>query len=140
MITDRLSSGVKIIHEPMAGTELSAVGRYNAGDWVATAGLNSFGNFNVSYTHFLKNRRTCALSTQLTIGRASPDEPVRSVVALGARYDLLSMMYTARIDTAGRCLLAVHEKILPHMSVMLCVDADYSKDIYKVGIGGVLTL
>lgn len=136
-ISQSLSAGLNLIHEPMMGTILAGGFRYENKDknYIFSGTAMSLGMATLSFTQLFPNRPNCAWATQLRFERDSPNSPPKASVAVGWSYDLMTTNLRGKIDTSGRLTCFLQEKMFPNLAFILCGDLDYSKDIYKVGIG-----
>jgi mitochondrial import receptor subunit TOM40 len=120
----------------MGRTELTAAGRvaWNERKCIATASLASYGHLTGSYTQVMEDGRK-SWSTDMQLIHLEDHGVWEAVYSAGYAYNLLQSRVRGRVDSNWCCSAILEEKVLDTVTLLICGDMNYAKDVYKVGFG-----
>jgi len=120
----------------MGRTDLTGVARvaWNGRRNIVTASVASYGHLTSSYTQVMEDGRK-SWSTDMQLIHLEDHGIWEAVYSAGYSYNLIQSRVRGRVDSNWCCSAILEEKVLDNVTLIICGDMNYSKDIYKVGFG-----
>ncbi len=136
-MTQGISVGVMGFFDQRIGrTDLSAALRavFNDKKNIVTASWASYGQLTASYTQVSEEGRK-SWCTEIELVKPEGHDIWEAVYSAGYSYNLLQSRVRGRVDSNWCCSAILEEKVLESVSLTICGDMNYKKDLYKVGFG-----
>ncbi|ODQ82998.1 hypothetical protein BABINDRAFT_179033 [Babjeviella inositovora NRRL Y-12698] len=149
-ITPRLAVGLETIYQQQPGAPgeaaISYFGRYNAGNWIATAQFQGQGALNTTFWRKVSLNVEAGLESNLAIsykpimdsvmGQPIGIEPVfEGSTTIGAKYEYRQSVFRGQVDTAGKVSCFLERKLLPTLSILFSGEIDQIKSTSRLGLG-----
>ncbi len=140
-VTPKLALGLEAVWQRPAmnvgpETALSYCGKYNGGDWTATAQLQAQGALNSTYWRRLSERVEAGVDLNLSVlgpGRGRGGGLMGSglnkegMATVGAKYSFRTSTFRAQFDSSGRLGCVLEKHIAPSVQVIFAGDIDHVK-------------
>jgi len=111
--------------------------------WASSWGIwalsyTSVGSFTAAFTQYSPGKRR-VLTTDMELVKVDGQDKLEAIWAAGFQYNLLQSLVKGRVDSQRRASLFIEEKFNDVISALFCVELDWKKDQYKVGVGASVT-
>jgi len=135
-VTRRLVLGVEAMTVFAPGfrpatTGLTFVSRYADNNCVYTGNFTNTGGVQLSY--YQKVSDSISLGAELEA--AVEEERRESVFTAGAKFDLRTATIRTQLDSLGRVMTVLEEKLAPGLSLLLAAELDHAKTTSRFGVG-----
>ncbi|KAK6454273.1 translocase of outer mitochondrial membrane [Scheffersomyces xylosifermentans] len=150
-LTPKLAVGLEAMYSKQAGpsppeSAVSYVGRYNAGNWIATAQVQAQGAFIASFWRKVSEKVEAGIETQIAASFKQVTDPLMGTpigfepvfegqTTIGAKYEYRSAVFRGQLDTAGRVSAFLEKRVLPTVSLLFSGEIDHFKQTSKLGLG-----
>ncbi len=149
-VSQRLAVGLEALYSKQAqyppDAAISYVGRFNAGNWIASAQLQAQGSLVASFWRKVSDKLEAGIETQIQatlkpiadplIGQVIGAEPVvNGVTTIGAKYEFRQSVFRGQIDNEGKVAAFLEKRILPTVSVLFSGEIDHFKSTNRLGLG-----
>ncbi|KAH3665828.1 hypothetical protein OGAPHI_004016 [Ogataea philodendri] len=148
-ITPKLSLGLESVYSSLqqgvpGDAALSFVGRYNAGNWIASAQLQAQGALVASFWRKVANNVEAGVETTVQAG-VQPTlnelmQPVYQTVVeanttVGAKYEFRQSVYRGQVDSKGLVSFMLEHRVLPTVGLLFNASIDQAKNSANIGCG-----
>lgn len=148
-ITNKLSLGLETVYTAMDpsgfnSASISLVGRYNAGDWIASAQLQAQGQLIASFWRKVAPNLEAGLETTISAQQQpvmgeSMMPQIQTVIeantVLGAKYEFRQSIYRGQLNSQGELGFMLEHRILPTVGLVFNAQVDQWKNTAKMGMG-----
>lgn len=145
-ITSRFAVGLEgVWQRPSMGqkpeTAMSYAARYKTPEWIASAQLHATGQLGASYWRRLSDKLEAGVDCQLQfapgMGGAGMFGGMRKEgqTTVGVKYNFLTSVYRAQIDSTGKVGCVLEKRIAPSISINFAAEIDQWKNTHKLGLG-----
>ncbi|KAG7879950.1 hypothetical protein KL905_001443 [Ogataea polymorpha] len=148
-ITPKLSLGMESVYSSLqpgvpGDAALSFVGRYNAGDWIASAQLQAQGALVASFWRKVAKNVEAGIETTVQAGMQPTlnelMQPVYQTVVdanttLGAKYEFRQSIYRGQVDSKGQVSFMLEHRVLPTVGLLFSATIDQIKNTANIGCG-----
>ncbi|KAG0682836.1 translocase of outer mitochondrial membrane [Pichia californica] len=149
-ITSKLSLGMETVYNAMdpngpAQAAISLAGRYNAGDWIASAQLQAQGALVGSYWRKVAPNLEAGLettiqaSTQPVMSESMMMPTIQTTIeantVLGAKYEFRQSIYRGQLESNGDVSFMLEHRILPTIGLIFNGSINQFKNTSKLGCG-----
>lgn len=149
-ITSKLSLGMETVYNAMdpngpAQAAISLAGRYNAGDWIASAQLQAQGAVVGSFWRKVAPNLEAGLETTIQAS-AQPvmsesmmmptlQTTIEANTVLGAKYEFRQSIYRGQLESNGDVSFMLEHRILPTIGLVFNGSINQFKNTSKLGCG-----
>ncbi|KAJ1977208.1 translocase of outer mitochondrial membrane [Dimargaris verticillata] len=134
-VTKNLAVGLESIREkPPLGeerTRTSLLARYTAGPSITTLQWQGLDSLQATYHQKVNDRVEFASELQIT----TEGEKRGAVCTVGGKYEFRQATFRGQIDSNGKVMAVLEEKMAPGFSFLLTGEIDHLKGQNKVGVG-----
>lgn len=148
-ITSKLSLGLETVYTAMDpsgfnSASISLVGRYNAGDWIASAQLQAQGQLIGSFWRKVAPNLEAGLETTISAAQQPVMNEmmmptIQTVIdantVLGAKYEFRQSIYRGQVNSQGEVAFMLEHRVLPTVGLVFNASVDQFKNTAKMGLG-----